>query len=113
MSTERLSPFTGPVTVRELVHEILRVDYDVAADRITDDAHLIHDFRVNEDGNQWLLLAGLEEGLGVEVPDLQLDEWLGLTNDAPEGVGTAGYLISQVTALGVTPTALRHWAGVP
>jgi acyl carrier protein len=109
----RLSPITGPVTVHELVHEILRVDFEIAAERITDDAHLIEDFRVNEDGNDWALLAGLEEGLGVEIPDAQMDGWLGLTDDPPEGAGTVGHLIAAVTALGLTPKPLRHWAGVP
>ena len=107
-----LSPHaSGPVTVRDLVHEILRLDYEIPQERITDDAHLIEDFRVNDNGDEWQLLAGLEEGLGVEVPDLQLDAWLGLTADAPEGAGTVGHLIAQVTALGVTPKPLRHWAG--
>jgi len=114
MAPKALSPLVnGPVTVRDLVHEILRVDYEIAPERLTDDAHLIEDFRVNENGDEWLLLAGLEEGLGVEVPDLQLDAWLGLTDDAPAGAGTVGHLIAQVTALGVAPKPLRHWAGMP
>jgi acyl carrier protein len=111
MVPDRLSPLTGPITVRDLVHEILRVDFEIAPDRITDDAHLIHDLQVNDNADDWLLLAGLEEGLGVEIADSQLDRWLGLDDAAPEGAGTVGHLIAQVSALGVTPTALRHWGG--
>ena len=94
---------TATVTMREVVHELLREDYAITPERITDDAHLIHDFRVTEDGNEWQLLAGLEEALGIEISDGLFDAWLGLGDDAPEDAGTVGYLIDQLTMLNIAP----------